>query len=44
VLPGNQLAVVSEGATAPATSLGSLDPFDHAGSVVNLLIANALDG
>jgi AcrR family transcriptional regulator len=41
---GGQLAVVFEGATALATSLGNLDPFDHAGSVVDLLIASALHG
>jgi AcrR family transcriptional regulator len=43
-LLGRQLAVVFEGATALATSLGSLDPFDHAGSVADLLIATALHG
>jgi AcrR family transcriptional regulator len=42
VLLGQQLAVVFEGATALSTSLGSLDPFDHAGSVADVLIEAAI--
>jgi AcrR family transcriptional regulator len=41
-LLGQQLAVVFEGATALSTSLGSLDPIDHARSIADLLIAGAI--
>ncbi|HEX5401351.1 MAG TPA: helix-turn-helix domain-containing protein [Pseudonocardiaceae bacterium] len=40
---GQQLAVVFEGATALGTSLGNLDPIDHARSIADLLIAGAID-
>jgi AcrR family transcriptional regulator len=43
VLLGHQLAVVFEGATALSTSLGSLEPIDHAGSIADLLITGAID-
>jgi AcrR family transcriptional regulator len=43
VLLGHQLAVVFEGATALSTSLGSLDPIDHARSIADMLIDAAID-